>query len=40
MLFPDKEGMVHCETADCDFKSSDLFEFLDHVGVEFTWDRR
>ena len=40
MLFPDKEHMVHCETTDCNFKSADLFEFLDHVGVEFTWDVR
>jgi len=40
MLFPDKNGMVHCETKDCDFSTADLFDFLDHVGVEFTWDVR
>jgi hypothetical protein len=40
MLFPDKDGFVFCETHDCDFKSTDLFEFLDHVGVGFTWDVR
>ena len=40
MLFPDNDGIVECETKDCDFKSADIFEFLDHVGVEFTWDVR
>jgi hypothetical protein len=40
MLFPDKDGLVNCETADCDFSTTDLFDFLDHVGVEFTWDVR
>lgn len=38
MLFPDKDGLVSCETADCDYQTTDLFDFLDHVGVEFTWD--
>lgn len=40
MLFPDKDGLVYCETADCDYKTTDLFDFLDHAGVEFTWDVR
>jgi len=40
MLFPDKDGLVSCETKDCDYKTTDLFDFLDHVGVEFTWDVR
>ena len=40
MLFPDKDGLVNCETAGCDFSTVDLFDFLDHVGVEFTWDVR
>ena len=40
MLFPDKDGLVSCETKDCDFSTTDLFDFLDHVGVEFTWDVR
>ena len=40
MLFPNKEGQYFCETEDCDFKTVDLFDFLDHVQVEFTWDVR
>jgi hypothetical protein len=40
MLFPDKDGLVHCETADCDYDTTDLFDFLDHCGIEFTWDVR
>lgn len=40
MLFPDKDGLISCETKDCDFNTTDLFDFLDHVGVEFTWDVR
>ena len=40
MLFPDKDGLIQCETADCDYQATDLFDFLDHVGVEFTWDVR
>lgn len=40
MLFPDKDGLVTCETIDCDYKTTDIFDFLDHVGVEFTWDVR
>lgn len=40
MLFPNKDGQYLCETEDCTFKTVDLFEFLDHVGVEFTWDVR
>ena len=38
MLFPDKDGLVYCETLDCDYKTTDLFDFLDHCGVEFSWD--
>lgn len=38
MLFPDKDGLVHCQTEDCDFSTTDLFDFLDHVGIEFTWN--
>ena len=38
MLFPNEDGLVSCETTDCDYQSTDLFDFLDHVGVEFTWD--
>ena len=40
MLFPDKDGLYSCETEDCTFKTVDLFEFLDHAGVVFTWDVR
>jgi len=40
MLFPDKDGLVHCETADCDYDTTDLFDFLEHCGIEFTWDVR
>lgn len=36
MLFPDKDGLVHC--ADCEYETTDIFDFLDHCGVEFTWD--
>lgn len=38
MLIPSKDGLYSCETKDCDFETVDLFELLDHVGVEFTWD--
>jgi hypothetical protein len=38
MLFPNKDGLVKCETQDCDYETTDIFDFLDHVGVEFTWD--
>lgn len=38
MLFPDKDGLISCETADCDFDTTDLFDFLEHVGIEYTWD--
>lgn len=40
MLFPNNDGQYLCETENCTFKTIDLFEFLDHVGVEFTWDVR
>lgn len=40
MLFPNDDGQLQCETKDCDFKTTDLFEFLDHCGIEFTWDVR
>ena len=40
MLFPDKDGLLSCETTACDYTTTDLFDFLDHAGVEFTWDVR
>lgn len=40
MLFPDKDGLLHCETSECEYDTTDLFDFLDHCGVEFTWDVR
>ena len=38
MLFPSPDGSLSCETTACEYKTTDLFEFLDHCGVEFTWD--
>jgi hypothetical protein len=38
MLIPNSKGIFTCETKDCTFTTPDLFDLLDHVGVEFTWD--
>lgn len=35
MLMP-KDGHFECEDS-CDFKTCDIFEFMDHCGVEFGW---
>lgn len=40
MLVPNKDGLYCCETEDCDFKTVNIFDLLDHVQVEFTWDVR
>jgi hypothetical protein len=36
MLLPDKDGMFSCK-GECDFNTGDVFDMLDHAGVEFTW---
>ena len=37
---PDAEGFFHCENDDCDFRTDNLLELLDHEGVEYTWGIR
>ena len=37
MLVPDKDGRFGCEQEDCDFKTTDVFDLLDHCGIEFSW---
>lgn len=37
MLMPDNNGRFHCEESDCDFETLDVFDLLDHCGIEFSW---
>jgi hypothetical protein len=37
MLWPNDKGFFRCENEGCGFDSNDIFDFLDHSGVEFTW---
>lgn len=37
MLMPNDEGLYTCEADDCDFATVDVFDFLDHIGVDFDW---
>jgi hypothetical protein len=39
MLMP-KDGHFICEQSDCDFGTCDIFEFLDHCGIEYSWGVR
>lgn len=34
---PDETGHFTCKTDDCQFSSCDMFDFMDHVGVEYKW---
>lgn len=36
MLMPEN-GRFYCADSECDFTTCDLFEFLDHSGVGYTW---
>lgn len=37
MLMPDDTGKFKCEEPDCDFETTDVFDLLDHCGIEFSW---
>lgn len=39
MLIP-VDGHFNCSEPKCDFATCDLFEFMDHCGVEYTWNVR
>lgn len=39
MLIP-VDGNFNCSEAKCDFSTSDLFEFMEHCGVEYAWKVR
>lgn len=34
---PPVDGVFSCDKKECDFKTSNIFEFLEHCGVEFGW---
>lgn len=34
---PPVDGEFSCDNKECDFKTADVFEHLDHCGVEFGW---
>lgn len=40
MIIPDKYGMFHCENKGCGFETDNLFDLLEHNGVEYTWGVR
>ena len=35
MLMPNDRGMYQCH--DCDYRSMDVFEFLEHCGLQYSW---
>ncbi len=37
MLLPNNEGLLECQS-DCEFKTSDIFELIEHTGTEFEWN--
>lgn len=37
MLLPQEDGHYHCEGCE-DYKTCDLFEFMAHHGVEYSWN--
>ena len=39
MLMP-VDGHFECSESDCDFVTCDLFEFMEHCGVEYSWNVR
>jgi hypothetical protein len=39
MLIP-IDGQFECAEADCDFATSDLYDFMSHCGVEYSWNVR
>lgn len=39
MLMP-VDGHFECSESDCDFATCDLFEFMEHCGVEYSWNVR
>lgn len=39
MLVPDKNGILQCAD-DCGFRTSDVFEFLQHCNIDFEWGVR
>ena len=34
---PPVNGEFSCDNEECDFKTADIFDHLDHCGVEFGW---
>jgi hypothetical protein len=40
VIIPDKDGFFHCENKGCSYETDDLFELLEHNGVEYTWGVR
>ena len=39
MLIPN-DGHFECSESNCDFATCDLFDFMDHCGVEYSWNVR
>jgi hypothetical protein len=39
MLIP-IDGQFECSETDCDFATSDLYDFMSHCGVEYSWNVR
>lgn len=37
MLLPNDDGYFHCESCE-NFRTFDLFEYMEHHGVEYTWN--
>ncbi len=37
MLIP-MDGHFECSESECDFATCDLFEFMEHCGVEYSWN--
>jgi hypothetical protein len=37
MLLPSEDGYFHCEGCE-DFRTSDIFEFMEHHGIEYSWN--
>jgi hypothetical protein len=40
MLMPDNEGTFYCDQLKCTYDTDNLFELLEHQGVEYTWGIR
>jgi hypothetical protein len=39
MLVP-LDGQFECSESNCDFATCDLFDFMEHCGVEYSWNVR